>query len=226
MGRASPYGWMLCKAGADLLGISYDSHFKRQPNTYRLAYRKDQIEIIRQLRHSLQGWSLLKPARVSKAHPAPRTTEQAKIIMQVSYNQEISWLEVYRQAGYDITDLSREINSRAVIKGFPQQCNDYVAFTQKQDYGVVFVLFSADVSEKTLAGRIELYRYVALRKKVYLYALFNNQQLAEHYRVLFEPTGWWGVGTSQEVSVILQLVPQEMETAMNDAFAGAVGNGY
>ncbi|HEX2913526.1 MAG TPA: hypothetical protein VH186_22170 [Chloroflexia bacterium] len=219
-GRASPYGWLLCKAGADLLGISYDRHYQRRPNAYQLAHRDDQIELLRQV-HLSTGWSLVKPGIYSKAHPMPRLTSQAWLISEVSCRQEEAWAEIYRQAGYDISDLKREIDSRRIIKDFPSQCNDYVAFTGQQDYAVVFVLFPPDASAKTMLSRLDLYQPVALRRKIYLYALFNNQQLVERYQELFKATGWWGVATAAEVGAILQLVPQETRKANNRVLAAA-----
>ena len=146
-GRASPYGWLLTRAGADIQGEGqhWDNHFLRQPTYYQLRIRENEIalhvavaETNRRLKELQPGMSLMPrlitPQIFSKAYPCPKYTIQYEPLYDSAFvcEQIIGTIEIAR--GEKVAGQRRRDNAGAgvekseALKGVPAQSNDYVFY--------------------------------------------------------------------------------------------------
>ena len=219
-GRASPYGWSLTRAGAEILGRGddWDNHFLRQPTYYALRVRENELQLRRavtkmQDQITEQGLtkprqlSLISPHLYSKARPIPNTTEQFQTLYNSTFIREYIRVVIAHadgQANWESRMNILNAKTSPALLAVPKQSNDYVLFVPNskgvpanqleidQLTAFVMVLCPPDVSSVFLQKRIELYKSLkATHQKLHIVAVFEDERhMSQTYRKILKEAKW------------------------------------
>jgi hypothetical protein len=188
-GATGEYTYQLTQKGADLLGVKLGSDDRREPSASTLSWRKAQRELVRTVERA--GWRVIKSESYNSTHPRPQFTPhylQVTKALRAARGWELRRKLECITGEVDETYIGEirsylaedRLDKPYYYPEVPPTMNDFVAYTDDELLAVILILSRAGSGQQFWQKRLKMYEKLA--RKIFIYAVFEEETQALHYK--------------------------------------------